>query len=111
MSGPNAQDLLRQYTDSLSHVLPKAVGTNLILWSSVSVGPFDLASTAPVLTQTPTALHCSPLQHSTSTKQGISFSFLVSPGCRPAGHGVTRTHRVITTGGRYKNMAWLTLLP
>jgi len=40
MSGPDPKDLLRQYTESLSHVLPKAVGTNLILWSSVSVCPF-----------------------------------------------------------------------
>ena len=108
MSSPDPKELLRQYTDSLSHVLPKAVGTNLILWSSVSVGPFDLVFTTPVLTPTPTDLHCSPLQHSTSAKQGISSSLLVSPGCRlPAMGSLGYTGR-LTTGSR---IAWLTMLP
>ena len=43
MSILNAEELLSQYNQSLSHVLPKAVGTNLVLWSSVSVRPSVLS--------------------------------------------------------------------
>ena len=67
------QEALRQYNQSLSHVLPKAVGTNLLLWSSVSVCPFRLCFHRPSAHSDPSARYCSPLQHSTSTKQGISL--------------------------------------
>src|SRR5258706_6468855 len=97
MSTPNPQDLLRQYNESLSHVLPKAVGTNLILWSSVSVGPFRHSCHCP-------SAHSVPLSSSLffsltfcvhETRYFLFLSHIPPPvaRCRP---GSTRGHRALT---------------
>ena len=91
MSTPDPKDVLRKYNEGLSHVLPKAVGTNLVLWSSVSVRATFL--TFHRRNAHPDTLSSVLFSSSTFCDHETRYLGFVSPRCRCGGTRRLGKHR------------------